>query len=87
MIPRTEANWAAHDSGADLHLIQQEMVLLYALETLGRAGVLGRLAFKGGTYLRLMVTGDSGRLSEDLDFTNVGLDPDPQKLLEVAFGA
>jgi predicted nucleotidyltransferase component of viral defense system len=85
MIPRIEANWAAHDSGADLHLIQQEMVLVYALESLGRAGVLPRLAFKGGTYLRLMVTGDSGRLSEDLDFTNVGLAPDPTGVLEAAF--
>ncbi len=72
MIPRNAANRFADRLGVDLHIAQQEVVLLYALDALRAAGLLARLAFKGGTYLRLMVTGDVGRLSEDLDFTSLG---------------
>jgi predicted nucleotidyltransferase component of viral defense system len=32
-----------------------------------------------------MVTGDAGRLSEDLDFTNAGLPEDPEEILRAAF--
>ena len=78
MIPRPVANRFANVMGVDLHLAQQEIVLLYALSALGSGGVLDRLVFKGGTYLRMMVTGDVGRLSEDLDFTNGGLSDDPE---------
>jgi predicted nucleotidyltransferase component of viral defense system len=85
MIPRTEANWAAHDAGLDLHLVQQEVVLLYALDALASRGVAEALALKGGTYLRWMVMGESGRLSEDLDFTNLELPPDPRDRFDVAF--
>ncbi len=86
MIPRAAANRFADRMGVDLHIAQQEVVLLYALNALHAAGVLGRLAFKGGTYLRLMVTGDVGRLSEDLDFTNLGLPEDPEEVLRSGFG-
>ncbi|MGA7923291.1 MAG: nucleotidyl transferase AbiEii/AbiGii toxin family protein [Thermoplasmata archaeon] len=85
MIPRTAANRFADRMGVDLHIAQQEVVLLYALDALYAAGVIGRLAFKGGTYLRLMVTGDVGRLSEDLDFTNLGLPDDPEGVLRECF--
>jgi predicted nucleotidyltransferase component of viral defense system len=85
MISRNVANRFANVMGVDLHLAQQEIVLVYALETLGAAGLLDRLAFKGGTYLRMMVTGDVGRMSEDLDFTNLTLPEDPQGLLDAAF--
>ncbi len=87
MIPQTVANRFANVMGVDLHLAQQEIVLVYALETMGAAGLLDRLAFKGGTYLRMMVTGDVGRMSEDLDFTNLTLPEDPQPLLDEAFAA
>ncbi|MCI4341148.1 MAG: nucleotidyl transferase AbiEii/AbiGii toxin family protein [Thermoplasmata archaeon] len=85
MIPRAAANRFADRMGVDLHIAQQEVVLLYALNALHAAGLLGRLVFKGGTYLRLMVTGDAGRLSEDLDFTSLGLPEDPEGLLREAF--
>lgn len=85
MIPRTVANRFADTLGVDLHIAQQEIVLLYALNALSAGGVLDRLVFKGGTYLRLMVTGDVGRLSEDLDFTNAGLPEDPEALFRGAF--
>lgn len=85
MIPRNEANRFADRMGVDLHIAQQEVVLMYALEALHSAGLLDRLVFKGGTYVRLMVTGDVGRLSEDLDFTNRSLPEDPEPLIAACF--
>jgi len=85
VIPRTVANRFANRMGVDLHIAQQEVVLLYALNALAAHGLVDRLVFKGGTYVRMMVTGDAGRLSEDLDFTNNGLPDDPQPLLDEAF--
>ncbi len=85
MIPRTVANRFANRMGVDLHIAQQEVVLLYALNALATHRVVDRLVFKGGTYVRMMVTGDAGRLSEDLDFTNNGLPENPQPLLDSAF--
>jgi predicted nucleotidyltransferase component of viral defense system len=87
MISRNDANRFANVLGVDLHIAQQEVVLLYALEALATAGLLRWLIFKGGTYLRLMITGDTGRLSEDLDFTNNGLPSDPEGSLRAAFEA
>jgi predicted nucleotidyltransferase component of viral defense system len=86
VIPRATANRFADRMGVDLHIAQQEVVLLYALEALRSDGILDRLVFKGGTYLRLMVTGDAGRLSEDLDFTNASLPDDPEELIRACFG-
>lgn len=85
MIPRSVANRFANVMGVDLHIAQQEVVLLYALNALATQGTVEHLVFKGGTYVRMMVTGDAGRLSEDLDFTNRGLPEDPQPVLEAAF--
>ena len=85
MIPRPVANRFANVMGVDLHIAQQEIVLMYALDALSAGGVLDRLVFKGGTYLRVMVTGDVGRLSEDLDFTNGSLPLDPEPDLSAAF--
>ena len=81
MIPRSVVNRFADRMGVDLHIAQQEVVLVYALDALRSGGLLDGLVFKGGTYLRLMVTGDAGRLSEDLDFTNATLPDDPEPML------
>jgi predicted nucleotidyltransferase component of viral defense system len=85
MIPKPVANRFANVLGVDLHLAQQEIVLVYALGALADRGLLDRLVFKGGTYLRTMVTGDVGRISEDLDFTNAGLPEDPRSEFDRAF--
>jgi predicted nucleotidyltransferase component of viral defense system len=87
VIPRNEANRFANVMGVDLHIAQQEIVLVYALEALAASGVTEHIAFKGGTYLRLMVTGDTGRLSEDLDFTNLDLPEDPRPSFDAAFAS
>jgi predicted nucleotidyltransferase component of viral defense system len=86
VIPRSAANRFANVMGVDLHIAQQEIVLLFALNALAEGQTLDGLVFKGGTYLRMMVTGDVGRLSEDLDFTNWSLPEDPESALSVAFG-
>jgi predicted nucleotidyltransferase component of viral defense system len=53
----------------DKLVTERDVVLTYALRALLDAGVMNYLAFKGGTCLRKMVFGSSGRFSEDLDFT------------------
>jgi len=60
----------ARNSGLrDKLVAERDVVLTYALHALFDAGVMDRLAFKGGTCLRKIVFGSSGRFSEDLDFT------------------
>jgi predicted nucleotidyltransferase component of viral defense system len=60
----------ARNSGLrDKLVAERDVVLTYALRALYDAGVMGHLAFKGGTCLRKLVFGSSGRFSEDLDFT------------------
>ena len=53
----------------DKLVAERDIVLTYALRALLDAGVMDHLAFKGGTCLRKLVFGSSGRFSEDLDFT------------------
>lgn len=80
-------NRFAYQTHADLHVAQQDVVLLYALDLLKERGVLKALAFKGGTYLRKMILGNAGRFSEDLDFTALdGFPEDPTNLFRDAFG-
>ena len=60
----------ARNSGLrDKLVAERDVVLTYALRALLNAGVMDHLAFKGGTCLRKLVFGSSGRFSEDLDFT------------------
>jgi predicted nucleotidyltransferase component of viral defense system len=60
----------ARNSGLrDKQVAERDVVLTYALRGLQDAGVMDHLAFKGGTCLRKIVFGSSGRFSEDLDFT------------------
>ena len=53
----------------DKLVAERDVVLTYALAALIDDGVIIDLAFKGGTCLRKLVFGSSGRFSEDLDFT------------------
>ena len=60
----------ARNSGLGDKLVAElDVVLTYALAALVDDGVMTELAFKGGTCLRKLVFGSSGRFSEDLDFT------------------
>lgn len=86
MIARQVVNRFAHQTDTDLHQAQQDVVLLYGLGRLHQSGILDRLIFKGGTHLRKMILGNQGRFSEDLDFTNNGLDGDLRAVFEDALG-
>lgn len=67
----------------DKLVAEREVVLTYALEALFSTDVLTQLAFKGGTCLRKMFFGSTGRLSEDLDFTLYGESPEEGLILDV----
>jgi predicted nucleotidyltransferase component of viral defense system len=53
----------------DLDIAEREIVLTYVLRILADGGLLGQLAFKGGTAIRKLILGGQGRFSLDLDFT------------------
>lgn len=60
----------ARNSGLrDKIVAERDIVLTYALRALLDTGVMDHLAFKGGTCLRKLIFGSTGRFSEDLDFT------------------
>ncbi len=67
----------------DKLVAERDIVLTYALRALLDAGVMNHLAFKGGTCLRKLVFGSSGRFSEDLDFTFDSDRPDDDVLMEL----
>ena len=67
----------------DKLVAERDIVLTYALRALLDAGVMDHLAFKGGTCLRKLVFGSSGRFSEDLDFTFDSDRPDDDVLMEL----
>jgi predicted nucleotidyltransferase component of viral defense system len=69
MIERRLVQWYAADGGVDLDIAEREIVLAYALRILSDRGLLRQLAFKGGTAIRKLYLGGTGRFSLDLDFT------------------
>ncbi len=52
-------------------IAENEIVLTYLLQLMAERGLLGKLAFKGGTCRRKMFIGSGGRFSTDLDFTRM----------------
>jgi predicted nucleotidyltransferase component of viral defense system len=72
MLTRPQVQRYATESGLrDIMIAEKEIVLTYLLQLLSERGILGRLAFKGGTCLRKMFVGSQGRFSTDLDFTGL----------------
>ena len=70
MIAEKFVDFFSRNSGLRNKLIaERDVILVYALQALEESGVMGHLAFKGGTCLRKTIFGWSGRFSEDLDFT------------------
>lgn len=72
MIEKRLVQWYASDAGVDLDIAEREIVLTYVLSILSDGGLLNRLAFKGGTAIRKLYLGGTGRFSLDLDFTAIG---------------
>ncbi len=52
-------------------IAEKEIVLTHLLQLMAERGILGKLAFKGGTCLRKVFLGSRGRFSTDLDFTRI----------------
>ena len=74
----------ARNSGLrDKLIAERDVVLTYALRGLSDASVMDQLAFKGGSCLRKMVFGSTGRFSEDLDFTLDSDRPEDDVLLQL----
>ena len=71
MLSKKTVEFFAHQSGIhNLEIAEREVVLTYALRLLQDSGHLARLAFKGGTCIRKVWIGPTGRFSMDLDFTS-----------------
>jgi predicted nucleotidyltransferase component of viral defense system len=72
MLSEADVRRYSSQSGLrDLMIAEKEVVLTFLLQLLSERGILGRLAFKGGTCLRKMFLGGQGRFSTDLDFTGL----------------
>ena len=80
MIEKRLIQWYAADAGVDLDIAEREIVLTYVLRILLDEGLFDYLAFKGGTAIRKLFLGRTGRFSLDLDFTAVG-DITPEELV------
>lgn len=72
MIEKRLVQWYAADVGVDLDIAEREIVLSYVLRILSDEGLLRHLVFKGGTAIRKLYLGRTGRFSLDLDFTAAG---------------
>lgn len=69
MLSLTNVDHYASASKIDTYVAERDVVLTYVLKILDDAGLLKRLAFKGGTCLKKIYYGKTTRFSEDLDFT------------------
>ncbi|MFQ6064719.1 MAG: nucleotidyl transferase AbiEii/AbiGii toxin family protein [Candidatus Bathyarchaeia archaeon] len=65
----------AHASRVDRLVAERDVILTYVLKALSKGSdpLLTHLAFKGGTCLKKIYLGKTGRVSLDLDFTSVDL--------------
>jgi predicted nucleotidyltransferase component of viral defense system len=80
MIEKRLVQWYAADAGVELDIAEREIILAYVLRILADAGLLDRVAFKGGTAIRKLHLGGIGRFSLDLDFTALR-DTEPDSLV------
>lgn len=70
MIQEKFVDFFAHSTRLrDKMIAEREVILTYALQLLSESGLLKTLVFKGGTCIRKVHLGASGRFSMDLDFT------------------
>lgn len=70
MIQEKFIDFFAHVSRLrDKMVAERDVILTYVLQLLSESSILKNLAFKGGTCVRKIHLGISGRFSMDLDFT------------------
>ena len=84
LLERKLVDFYARSSDVPLDVAERDVVLTYALKALSQS-ILQGLCFKGGTCLKKLFFGNSGRFSMDLDFTSVGITVEELKkgLMEV----
>ena len=75
MLDQKYVTFYARSSIVPLDVAERDVVLTYVLKVLSE-DVLKKLAFKGGTCLKKMHFGSSGRFSMDLDFTSLSMSLD-----------
>ena len=75
MLDQKYVTFYARSSKVPLDVAERDIVLTYVLKILSE-DLLKRLAFKGGTCLKKMHFGNSGRFSMDLDFTSLSISTD-----------
>jgi len=80
MLQQKFVDLFARGSGVALPVAERDVVLTHVLRILADAGLLKRLIFKGGTCVRKVFLGRTGRFSEDLDFTAPQIS-DPEDLI------
>jgi len=69
MLDNKYVTFYARSSKVRLDVAERDVVLTYVLRILSES-ILPKLAFKGGTCLKKIFLGNTGRFSEDLDFTS-----------------
>ena len=84
MLQQKLVDWFARDANVSLPVAERDVVLTYVLRVLADVGLLERLIFKGGTCIRKVFLGRSGRFSEDLDFTAAGISEPDDLILAIA---
>jgi len=72
MLDQKYVTFYARSSRVSLEVAERDVVLTYVLRVLSES-VLPKLAFKGGTCLKKVYFGNTGRFSMDLDFTSSGI--------------
>ena len=70
MLERRHVAFYARSSGVPEDRAERDIVLTYVLHIMSDR-ILPRLAFKGGTCLKKIYFGNTGRFSMDLDFTSI----------------
>lgn len=73
MLDRKYVVLYARSSGVSEIIAERDIVLTYVLHLLSD-NILRQLAFKGGTCLKKIYFGKTGRFSMDLDFTTAGIE-------------
>ena len=73
MLERRHVAFYARSSNVSEETAERDIVLTYVLRILSNS-ILPKLALKGGTCLKKVYLGKTGRFSMDLDFTSTGIE-------------
>lgn len=75
VLERKHVAFYARSGGVPENRAERDIVLTYVLRIMSER-ILPRLGFKGGTCLKKIYFGNTGRFSMDLDFTSIDIRPE-----------